>query len=81
MKKFKRLTKNRSVIIPKDIAAEAGITGGTAIDLISTDGTITIRRHVPVCIFCGEDVIRNEHCLCGKTICKKCVEHIREELI
>lgn len=44
MVKYKRLTKGRSVTIPKDIAAAAGIVGGTAVDLINADDMIMIEE-------------------------------------
>lgn len=79
MVKYKRLTKGRSVTIPKDIAAAAGITGGTAVDLINADDMIMIRRHIPACIFCGNDVTEQEHHLCGRTVCADCAKQMREE--
>lgn len=80
MVKYKRLTKGRSVTIPKDIAAAAGITGGTAVDLINADDMIMIRRHIPACVFCGNDVTGKEYKLCEKTVCAACAKQMREEL-
>lgn len=80
MVKSKRLTKGRSITIPKDLAAESGILGGTAVDLISAEDMIMIRRHVPACVFCGKDVIGKEYRLCEKTVCSACAKLIGEEL-
>lgn len=80
MVKSKRLTKGRSVTIPKDLAAESGILGGAAVDLISAEDMIMIRRHVPACAFCGKDVTGKEYRLCEKTVCSACAKRIREEL-
>lgn len=79
MVKYKRLTKGRSVTVPKDIAAAAGITGGTAVDLINVDDMIMIRRHIPACIFCDKDVPDDKHHLCGRTVCANCAHQMREE--
>lgn len=79
MVKSKKLTKGRSVTIPKDIAAEVGIFGGAAVDLVSVDDMIMIRRHIPVCGFCGKEVPEENHKLCGRTVCAECAKRMREE--
>lgn len=53
MIKFKRLSKARSVTIPKDIAAHLDFDAGTAVDLTAADGKLIITRHVDTCRFCG----------------------------
>lgn len=53
MTKFKRLSKGRSVTIPKDIAAHLDFGAGTAIDLTAADGKLIITKHVNTCRFCG----------------------------
>lgn len=79
MVKYKKLTKSRSVTIPKDIAAAAGIVSGTAVDLINKDDMIVIRRHIPVCGFCGKEVPEENHKLCGRAVCAECAKQMREE--
>ena len=78
MTKVKKLTKNRSLTIPKDIAAEAGILGGTAVDLVGTEDGIYIAKHIPTCVYCGspEKVKR----LRDKEICAECAGGIRKEI-
>ncbi|MCM1525516.1 MAG: AbrB/MazE/SpoVT family DNA-binding domain-containing protein, partial [Ruminococcus sp.] len=78
MVKSKKLTKNRSLTIPKDIAAAAGIIGGTAVDLTSSAGGIIITKHVPACVYCGS--AESVKVLRGTEICAKCAEEIRKEL-
>ena len=53
MVKFKRLSKSRSVTIPKDIAAHLDFDTGTAVDLTAADGKLIISKHVDTCRFCG----------------------------
>lgn len=53
MTKFKRLSKARSVTIPKDMAAELDFIAGTALDLTAEEGKLIVTRHVDTCRFCG----------------------------
>lgn len=53
MIKFKKLSKARSVTIPKDIAAHLDFEAGTAVDLTAADGKLIISKHVDTCRFCG----------------------------
>lgn len=54
MTKFKRISKGRSVTIPKDIAAHLDFGAGTAVDLTAADGKLIITKHADTCRFCGE---------------------------
>lgn len=78
MRKYKKLSKARGITIPKDIAAETGIFGGSAVDLTATDKGILITKHIPTCIYCGSAESVGE--LRGKEICAKCAREIRKEL-
>lgn len=51
--KFKKLSKNRAVTIPKDMAEFLDMEAGTALDLTASDGKLIISKHVDVCRFCG----------------------------
>lgn len=54
MTKFKKLSKTRSVTIPKDLAAFLDLNAGDAVELDARgDGTLIISRHVNTCRFCG----------------------------
>lgn len=76
--KHKKLTKSRSVTVPKDLAANVGLIGGTAVDLVECDEGILLRKHIPSCVFCGSvelvDTIK------GKEICAKCADEMRKEI-
>lgn len=53
MTKFKKMSKARSITIPKDIAAHLDFGAGTAVDLTAADGKLIITKHVDTCRFCG----------------------------
>lgn len=53
MTKFKRISKARSITIPKDIAAHLDFDAGTAVDLTASNGSLFISKHIDTCRFCG----------------------------
>ena len=70
----KKITGAGAVTIPKELRAELGIPIGTVVD-IDTDGEyIMIRKHIPICRFCGgtESVTS----VFGIEICRKCAKKI-----
>ena len=72
MIKSKRLTSKRGITLPKDFCEYVGLQPGEAVDLTVDDktGDVHIRKHVPVCRFCGnrtDAVIYN-----GIDICPEC---------
>ena len=80
MVRNKKISRNRSVTIHKDIAAQSGITAGAAVDLIDADDCIIIKRHIPVCFFCGKDIAANSGLRhMSKDICTDCYEELRKE--
>ena len=77
MKTSKRICKNGSITLPKQIRGEVGLFPGNAVDIeTNADGSVTIKPAAPCCHFCGsvENVIVADNCylqrLCKKTICK-----------
>lgn len=79
METSKRICKNGSITLPKQIRAEAGLFPGNAVDIsTSTDGTVTIKPTAPYCRFCGspEKVINVESIV----ICKDCAAKIIEKV-
>lgn len=78
MLRYKRLSKSRTVTIPKDLAAESGFFPGMSVDLIASAEEIIIKKHVPSCIYCGSTVCVKK--LRGKEICEKCAEQIKKEM-
>ncbi|WP_124100905.1 AbrB/MazE/SpoVT family DNA-binding domain-containing protein [Ruminococcus sp. Marseille-P6503] len=78
MIKHKKLTSKAAVTIPKDLRLSAGFGGGMAVDLIERDDGILIRKHVPVCRYCGsvEDVLKIRQ----DEICCSCAAAIAAEI-
>lgn len=51
---MKKINKNGSVTIPKNIRAEAGLFSGNGVEIKArTDGSILIAPAAPSCRFCG----------------------------
>ncbi len=76
--KYKKLSKARSVTVPKDLAANAGMFAGGAVDLVETADGILLRNHVPTCVLCGS--VEAVNTVKGKEICAKCACEMREEI-
>lgn len=53
MTKFKRISKARSITVPKDIAAHLDFSAGDAVELTASNGSLFITKHVNTCRFCG----------------------------
>ena len=69
--KSKRLSSKRGVTLPKDICAYAGMDGGESVDITAMDdGSVVIRKHTPVCRFCGDRTEAVNYN--GIDICPKC---------
>lgn len=81
MKRFKKVTKNRAITIPKDLAAEFGITGGEAVELEYKDGIIAIRKSIPKCRICGDvrEAISIRGVMGSLDICPVCADSLKEE--
>ena len=78
MVKYKKLSKTRTITIPKDISAEAGIYAGTAVEMVKTNEGILIRKHIPACVYCRSP--KDVHSLRGVEVCSECAKEIRREL-
>lgn len=78
MTKFKRLSKARSVTIPKDIAAHLDFGAGTAVELTATDGKLIITKHVDTCRFCG--VAENVKPFGDVFVCPLCAARLYKEV-
>lgn len=75
MKTSKRICKNGSLTLPKQVRAEAGLFPGNAVDVeMQSDGSISIKPAVPCCHFCGspEQLINVENIV----ICKHCATKV-----
>lgn len=78
MTKFKRISKGRSITIPKDIAAHLDFGAGTAIDLTAADGKLIITKHADTCRFCG--VAENVKLFGDVFVCPLCAAQLYKEV-
>ena len=76
--KHKRLSKARSITVPKDMAASIGMFPSSAVDLIEQEDGILIRKHVKTCVYCGS--IESVDTIMGKEVCAKCAYDMRQEI-
>lgn len=79
MIKHKKLTSKAGITLPKDMRHDAGMAPGMAVDMITTDEGILIRKHVPTCNICGstEKIIA----YAGFEICAECAKYLYEEAV
>ena len=79
MTKFKRLSKGRSITIPKDVAAHLNLNAGDAVDLTAAgNGDLIIRRHAEPCRFCnGTENIKRFRDI---SICPLCATKMYQEV-
>lgn len=71
----KKICKNGSLTLPKQVRAEAGLFPGNAVDIeTAADGSVTIKPAAPCCHFCGspEKLFEVENI----RICKKCATKV-----
>lgn len=78
MAKFKKLSKSRSVTIPKDIAAHLNLNAGDTVDLTAADGKLIVTKHVDICRFCG--TAENVKQFGDVYVCRFCAERLYEEV-
>lgn len=80
MEKSKKIQKNGSISIPKDMRFETGFHSGTAVDIRSDGEKIVITPHAAACRFCNsvDDVVFAKYC--NLHICRKCAEQIVKEV-
>lgn len=76
MEKSKKIQKNGSISIPKDMRFETGFHSGTAVDIRSDGEKIVITPHAAAYRFCAsiEDIVFVDDCKLH--ICKACAEKI-----
>ena len=70
------LDENGRVVIPKEIRRALKIQKEDLLEISAKNGVITMTKHTPGCLFCGEteDTVYFQ----GKTVCRKCLEALRE---
>lgn len=74
MKATKKITRAGAVTIPKTVRSEVGMPLGAAVDIEAKRNCIVIRKHTPLCYFCGspEKIIS----VMNVDICRNCAEKI-----
>lgn len=76
--KNKKLTSNRAISLNKDICAFAELKGGDPVDVTAEDdGTVVIRKHSPVCRFCGDN--KSAVSVMGIDVCPTCARRLAKE--
>lgn len=73
----KKITKSGGITIPRIIRQELGIHPGTPVEVELNGECLSIRKHVPTCVFCGsvDDVKDVEHL----EICVQCAQKIGDK--
>lgn len=75
MLSVKKINKNGSITIPKEMRADAGLFPGNGVSVeTAEDGTITIKPTVDYCRFCGSP--ENVSAVNNIKICKNCATQI-----
>lgn len=77
--KSKKITKNGSITLPKEMRTESGLLPGVGVDIEQNGGTVVIKPHVPTCRFCGS-VERVKKSL-DIEICADCAAKIHKEVV
>lgn len=78
MIKYKKLSKARSVSIPKDMAAHLNLSAGDSVELdAAPNGDLIIRRHAPTCRFCGGADVKR---YADIHICRQCAADLYKEV-
>ena len=62
------------IVIPKEIRSVLDINELDDIEITVVDGTISLKKYVPCCIFCGSDNYVTS--FRDKLVCNSCIEEI-----
>lgn len=77
--KSKKITKNGSITLPKEMRTESGLLPGVGVDIEQNGDTVVIKPHVPTCRFC-EGIERVTEVM-GITVCSDCAAKIYEKAV
>lgn len=72
----KKVNKNGSITLPKQLRTEAGIISGKAVDIEHRGDEIVIKKHAQTCHFCGN--AENVKNVMGIDICRDCAAKIHK---
>ncbi len=75
----KKINKNGSITLPKQVRSEVGIFAGNSVDIEMSDDGIRIRKHVSNCHFCGNT--ENVKNVMGIDICPDCAARIHKAVV
>ena len=75
----KKINKNGSITLPKQVRSEVGIFAGNSVDIEMSDDGIRIRKHISTCRFCGST--ENVKSAMGIDICPDCAARIHKSVV
>ncbi len=75
----KKINKNGSITLPKQVRSEVGIFAGNSVDIEMSDDSIRIRKHINTCRFCGST--ENVKSVMGIDICTDCAAKIHKAVV
>lgn len=75
----KRVNRNGSITLPKQLRTEAGIISGKAVDIEHRGDEIIIKKHAHTCHFCGN--AENVKNVMGIDICKACATKLHKAVV
>lgn len=74
----KKLTSKSGLTIPKTLRFDCGFAPGMAVDLEQTAEGILVKKHVPVCRFCG--LAEGVQSIWKMEICPACAQKLKDEV-
>ena len=77
MRLTKKISRSGAVTLPKTLRTEMGLPTGSAVDIETCGKQIVIKKHTPLCYFCG--MAENIFVFNGTEICTQCAEGIIRE--
>lgn len=75
----KKVNKNGSITLPKQLRTESGLFAGNAVDIEQRGEEIIVKKHVQTCHFCGSvNGVKN---VMGIDICRDCAAKIHQKVV
>lgn len=74
----RRLDELGRIVLPMELRRSLDLKVKDAIEITADEDVITLRKHSPACVFCGE-----EHSVAdfkGKNVCANCLGEIKAQL-
>lgn len=73
---YRKLTRSGALTIPQPLRQELGLHSGTALEITTTEDTLTIRKYGTSCHICG--CTDNLTTYKGLSLCPDCRTHFGE---